>query len=230
MKAKKFSIILFIIIFAIAVGIGIICRVIDLDDKEATSTTYETEIYQAYLEIQTSKPKTNKEEDKEEKKESSTTTTTTTKPTTTIKPKETTTNKKETTNQTNPQNNQLIGSLDFGSDDALMLHKIAIAEAGGESIESMALVMLVVLNRTYDSRFPDSIYGVLHQKSQFTPMVDGSYAKAQPNAKSHKAMELVISGWDESKGALYFESCKGSSWHSRNLTYLFTEGGHKFYK
>lgn len=243
MKAKKFSLILFIIIFMIAIGIGVVCKIVDTKNVETTATTYETEVYQAYLEIQTTKPKSNKDKPKDKtttKKETTkhettkgkqTTTkptVTTTKPTTTTKPKETTT--KKLTTQTKPQSNQLNGSLDFGSDDALMLHKIAVAEAGGESVESIALVMLVVLNRVYDNRFPDSIYGVIHQKNQFTPVASGSYAKAQPNDKSQKAMELVINGWNESQGALYFESCSGSSWQSRNLTYLFEKDGHRYYK
>lgn len=238
MQVKKFGIILFVAILATSIVIAAICKVVETNVVE-----FESEVYQSEVTLNS--------KDKVEYAEKNTTTTT--KPTTTKKPiqetsvqkietttiKKPTTTKQPTTQQVTTKkenhtqsssNNSIKGSLDFGSDEALMLHKIAIAEAGGESVESMALVMLVVLNRTYDNRFPDSIYGVLHQKSQFTPMVDGSYAKAQPNAKSHKAMELIISGWDESKGALYFESCKGSSWHSRNLTYLFTEGGHKFYK
>ena len=220
-----------------------VCKVVEISNADSESTTYETEVYQAEVilnskdkvsftekeTLTTTKPTTTKEQVKEtttKKKE----TTTTKKPTTTKQPTtQPTTTKKESTTQAS-SNNLINGSLDFGSNDALMLHKIAVAEAGGESVEGMALVMLVVLNRVYDDEFPDTIYGVLHQKNQFTSMVDGSYAKAQPNEKSHKAMELVISGWNESKGALYFESCSGSSWQSRNLTYLFEEGGHRYYK
>ena len=228
MRVKKLSVILFISILAISMGIASICKVAEISNTDSESTTYETEVYQAEVTLNS------KDEIAFTEKE----TVTTTKPTTTkkqvketiTKKKETTTTKKSTTTNQASNNNPIKGSLDFDSNDALMLHKIAVAEAGGESVEGMALVMLVVLNRVYDDEFPDTIYGVLHQKNQFTPMVDGSYAKAQPNEKSHKAMELVISGWNESKGALYFESCRGSSWQSRNLTYLFEEGGHRYYK
>lgn len=131
-------------------------------------------------------------------------------------------------------NDSLIGSLDFDSDDALMLHKISIAEAGGESVESMALVMLVVLNRVWSDEFPNSIEEVIFQKvngiAQFTPVVNGSYEAAEPNEKSQAAMELVLSGWNESQNALYFESCSGESWHSRNLELLFEKDGIRFYK
>lgn len=128
----------------------------------------------------------------------------------------------------------LAGSLEFGEEDALMLHKISIAEAGGESVESMALVMLVVLNRTNSESFPDTIEEVIFQRvnnvAQFTPTKDGGYNKVEPNEKSKKAMELVLSGWDESQNALYFEACKGKSWHSKNLDLLFEKDGIRFYK
>lgn len=128
----------------------------------------------------------------------------------------------------------LIGSLDFDSEDALILHKISIAEAGGESVECMALIMLVVLNRTWIDEFPNSIEDVVFQKvngvAQFTPTVNGSYDIAEPNEKSQAAMELVLSGWNESQNALYFESCEDELWHSRNLEFLFEKDGVRFYK
>lgn len=123
-----------------------------------------------------------------------------------------------------------IGSLDFDENDSLMLHKIAVAEAGGEGVESMALIMLVVLNRTWDLDFPDTIEDVIYEEGQFTPISDGRYYDSEPNEKSQEAMELILSGWNESQGALYFESCKGDSWHSRNLELLFEKDNIRFYK
>lgn len=130
----------------------------------------------------------------------------------------------------NIEETSLAGSLKFGYDDALILHKISVAEAGTESVEGMALIMLVVLNRMHSDEFPDSIYDIIHQKKQFTPVSNGSYEKAQPNEKSKMAMELILNGWDESNGALYFETCKGESWHSKNLKLLFKIDDIKFYK
>lgn len=40
-----------------------------------------------------------------------------------------------------------------------------------------------------------------------------------------------MDGWDESWGALYFESADNEQgWHSRSLEFLFQYGGHKFYR
>ena len=129
----------------------------------------------------------------------------------------------------------LLGSEELGYNNALMLHKISIAEAGGESIESMAIIMLVILNRVYSENFPNSIEEVIFEKTdgvaQFTPTIDGNYDKAQPNEKSYEAMKLVLGGWDEAQGALYFEACEnGSYWHSTTLEYLFEKDGVRYYK
>lgn len=129
-----------------------------------------------------------------------------------------------------PENNNLIQSLDFGYEDATMLEKISIAEAGGESVECMAQVMLVVLNRTWSDEFPDSIEAVIFEENQFTPIINGSYDRAVPNEKSRQALDMVMGGWNESQNALYFESCSGSSWHSRNLEFLFQVDTMRFYK
>lgn len=112
-----------------------------------------------------------------------------------------------------------------------MLMKIAMAEAEGESVEGKALVMLVVLNRVFSDEFPDTVEEVIFQPRQFSVTEEGGrYWNTEPDEGCYEALELVMQGWDESDGALYFESCNGSSWHSNNLEYLFQVGNHKFYR
>lgn len=129
----------------------------------------------------------------------------------------------------------LIASRDWGYEDSEILLKIAMAEAEGESTEGKALVMLVVLNRVWTDSFPDNIEDVVFQKLngayQFPPAAPGGrYWTTEPDADCYKALDMVVHGWDESRGALYFEGNAGESWHSRNLNYLYTVGGHRFYK
>lgn len=125
----------------------------------------------------------------------------------------------------------MVRSRDWGAEDSEMLLQIAMAEAEGESVEGKALVMLVVLNRVWSEQFPDTVEEVIFQKNQFSVTVDGGrYWTTEPDAGCYEALEMVMSGWDESQGALYFESCEADSWHSRNLEYLFQEGGHRFYR
>ena len=122
-------------------------------------------------------------------------------------------------------------SRDFDAADSEMLLKIAMAEAEGESVEGKALVMMVVLNRVWSEGFPDTVQEVIFQPRQFSVIADGGrYWTTEPDAGCYEALELVMQGWDESEGALYFESCEGSSWHSDNLEYLFQVGNHKFYR
>lgn len=126
----------------------------------------------------------------------------------------------------------LIGSLDFDGDDAYLLEKIAMAEAEGEDTEGKALVMLVVLNRVWSDGFPDTIEKVIFQQNQFSPVAPGGrWYTTEPNEDCAAALDLVLTGWDESQGALFFERAgNGSTWQSRNCEYLFQHGNHVFYR
>ena len=130
-----------------------------------------------------------------------------------------------------PEESQgMIGSMDWDSEDAYLLAKIAMAEAEGEDVEGKALVILVVLNRVWSDRFPDSIPEVIFQERQFSPVDNGRFDGVEPNRECYEALELIqLNKWDESQGALYFESEGESSWHRDNLHFLFQHGNHYFY-
>ncbi len=105
-----------------------------------------------------------------------------------------------------------IGSMDWDSDDAYRLAKIAMAEAESEDTEGKALVMLVVLNRVWDDEFPDTIEEVIFQKGQFSPISNGRYDEVEPDEDCYRALQLIqTGGWDESHGATYFESKSDST-------------------
>lgn len=124
-----------------------------------------------------------------------------------------------------------IGSMDWSAEESYLLVKIAMAEAESEDTEGKALVMLVVLNRVWSDKFPNSIEEVIMQDGQFSPVKEGGrYWTTEPDDDCWEALNLVmIEKWDESEGALYFESPSSSTWHRDNLKYLFTHGGHDFY-
>ena len=75
-----------------------------------------------------------------------------------------------------------------------------------------------------------SVEEVIKQDKQFTPMWNGRYDEVEPNEDSGEALNMIMHGWDEVNGALYFESCDGESWHSRNLEYVTSYGNMRFYK
>lgn len=129
-------------------------------------------------------------------------------------------------------------SRNLSDDDKYLLARMAMAEAEGESIETKVYVILTILNRvnSEDRYFPDTVEEVLFQHSgsvyQFSPVAPGGrWWRVEPNSECWEAVEIV-NGMEEdiSKGALYFESCSGESWHSRNLQFLFKSDNMRFYK
>ena len=121
--------------------------------------------------------------------------------------------------------------LELTEEESEMLLKIGMAELGQTECETcIAMVMCTVLNRVNAGGFGRSIYGVLHAQDQFTPVMDGTYHKAEPNEACHRALDMVIRGWDETQGALYYEFCEGESWHSKNLQLLTEHCNTRFYK
>lgn len=115
-------------------------------------------------------------------------------------------------------------------DEQTMLLKLGMAERGKEGCtECIALVMCTVLNRVNADRFGSSVRSVILAPEQFTPVMDGTYDSAEPNQQCHDALEMVIYGWDESQGALFYEWCQGESWHSKNLHLLFQHCDVRFY-
>lgn len=120
--------------------------------------------------------------------------------------------------------------LVLSGEEKEMLLKIGMAELGqGGCTECIALVMCTIQNRVEADRFGSSIRSVLFAPEQFTPVLDGTYYQAEPNENCYDALEMVVYGWDESQGALYYEFCEGESWHSKNLQLLFQHCNTRFY-
>lgn len=126
----------------------------------------------------------------------------------------------------------LVASRDWDAEEAYLLAKIAMAEAEGEDTEGKALVIMVVLNRAWSDKFPDSIEEVIMQRKQFSVTQEGGrWWTVEPNEDCCKALDMVMTEqWDKSQGALYFESKGKSTWHQNHLEYLFQHGNHYFYK
>lgn len=120
--------------------------------------------------------------------------------------------------------------VDLTPEEKNMLLQIGMAEQGKNGCtECIALIMCTVRNRVEAGRFGSSIRSVIFAQDQFTPVADGSYYKAEPNELCYDALEMVLYGWDESQGALYYEWCEGESWHSKNLHLLFQHCDTRFY-
>ena len=120
-----------------------------------------------------------------------------------------------------------------------ILTRIVEAETTGGDIKSKQIVANVILNRVKSEQFPNSIEGVVFQRTksctQFSPVADGRYYSVLVSKETKKAVKQALSGIDDSKGALYFANRTYSTkenmrWFDENLQYLFSYGGHEFFK
>lgn len=120
--------------------------------------------------------------------------------------------------------------IEVGVDDAWLLMRIAVVEAGEDDYLSQAYVMACVMNRVNDPAFPNTVREVLYENGQFSTVSSGKFDKAKPNVNSHLALAALESGEIKSE-ALYFESdWLEGSWQSKHRKYLFSYGGHRYYK
>lgn len=119
--------------------------------------------------------------------------------------------------------------LHLTAEEKNMLLKLGMAERGStKCTECIALIMRSVINRVEAGHF-QTIRGAIFAQDQYLPVADGSYDSAQPNEQCYEALNMVIYGWDESQGALFYEWCEGESWHSKNLHLLFQHCDVRFY-
>jgi spore germination cell wall hydrolase CwlJ-like protein len=123
----------------------------------------------------------------------------------------------------------------WSNEDSYLLAKIAMAEAEGESVETKVFIILTILNRVESDKFPDTIREVIFQNDngiyQFTPIMDGRWYEVEPDEECWEALDIVSQlSYDVSNGALFFETCSGESWHSRNLDLICSLNNVRFYK
>ncbi len=122
----------------------------------------------------------------------------------------------------------LPGSQFYDSTDLYWLSHIINAESGNQPLSGKIAVGNVVLNRVADSRFPNTVKGVVCQKNQFTPVANGAINKT-PNAESVLAAKLCLDGGEALEGVLWFNAKGLRSWASRNRTVVATIAGHTFF-
>ncbi|ENK0838274.1 spore cortex-lytic enzyme [Clostridium botulinum] len=122
------------------------------------------------------------------------------------------------------------GSASSNNQDVMLLARLINGEARGEPYEGQVAVGAVVLNRTRNPKFPNSVAGVIYQPGAFTAIVDGQI-HANMEQTSINAARDALNGWDPSGGAMYYfnPSTATSSWiWSRPLIKVI--GKHRFCK
>jgi N-acetylmuramoyl-L-alanine amidase len=116
--------------------------------------------------------------------------------------------------------------------DVQLLARAINGEARGEPYEGQVAVGAVILNRVNDSRFPNTIAGVIYQSGAFTAVSDGQInVPIDEGATVVKAARDALNGWDPTDGAVYYfnPNTATNKWiWSRPL--IKTIGKHRFCK
>ncbi len=119
-----------------------------------------------------------------------------------------------------------------GTSDVQLLARAINGEARGEPYEGQVAVGAVILNRVSDSRFPNTIAGVIYQSGAFTAVADGQInVPIDPSSSVVKAAQDALNGWDPTDGAVYYfnPATATNKWiWSRPL--IKTIGKHRFCK
>lgn len=121
-------------------------------------------------------------------------------------------------------------SLAYSEDDLYWLSHIIFAESGNQPLAGQIAVGNVIMNRVRSPLFPNTIYEVIHQKSQFSPVKNGTI-NLTPRELSVIAAKLVLDGANTAGSSVYFINPKvsGNSWVARTRTHVTTIAAHAFY-
>lgn len=103
-----------------------------------------------------------------------------------------------------------ISDVSFADNDRYLLANLIYCEAGGEPYEGQLAVGAVVMNRVLSSRYPDTVYGVIYQKSQFSPASSGrldlALAQNLASASCYQAADEAMAGSTNVGNCVYFRT------------------------
>ena len=103
-----------------------------------------------------------------------------------------------------------ISEVSFADNDRYLLANLIYCEAGGEPYEGQLAVGAVVMNRVLSSRYPDSVYGVIYQPSQFSPASSGrldlALAQNLATTSCYQAADEAMAGNTNVGNCVYFRT------------------------
>ena len=92
-----------------------------------------------------------------------------------------------------------------GTSDIQLMARAINGDARGEPYEGQVAVGAVILNRVKDSKFPNSISGVIYQPGAFTAVSDGQINQPiKEGTTVYKAAQDAKNGWDPTGGCIYY--------------------------
>lgn len=103
-----------------------------------------------------------------------------------------------------------ISQISFAEGDRYLLANLIYCEAGGEPYAGQLAVGAVVINRVLSSVYPDTMTGVIYQRSQFSPVGSGRLAIAlaenKATANCYKAADEAMAGVSNVGNCVYFRT------------------------
>lgn len=133
---------------------------------------------------------------------------------------------------TEEQNQTVYAASGNSTSDIQLMARAINGEARGEPYEGQVAVGAVILNRVKDSKFPNTIAGVIYERGAFTAVADGQINKPISEGSTvYKAARDAMNGWDPTGGAIYYfnPATATNKWiWSRPL--IKTIGKHRFCK
>ncbi|NLW48406.1 MAG: LysM peptidoglycan-binding domain-containing protein [Firmicutes bacterium] len=133
-----------------------------------------------------------------------------------------------------PDSGNPAPKFNLSKSDLDLLARLVSAESTGEPFQGQVAVAATVLNRLEDSRYPNTIPGVVYQvesgRYQYSPVLDGRINQpASPSA--YQAVEQAIQGTDPSNGANgFYNPTKTTNLWVRSQPVTATIGNHVFFR
>ncbi len=103
-----------------------------------------------------------------------------------------------------------ISEISFADGDRKLLANIIYCEAGNQPYEGQLAVGAVVINRVRSAVYPNTVVGVIYQKSQFSPVASGRLELALANdratASCYRAADEAMAGMTNVGNCVYFRT------------------------
>jgi N-acetylmuramoyl-L-alanine amidase len=126
------------------------------------------------------------------------------------------------------------GRVSLSNADLDLFARLVHAEAAGEPYVGQVAVAATVLNRVKDSRYPNTVRGVILQVwggfYQYSPVQDGRI-NLPASESANRAVQDALNGWDPSNGATgFYNPAKTNNQWVRMQPVTTVIGNHVFFR
>jgi len=126
------------------------------------------------------------------------------------------------------------GRVSLSNADLDLFARLVHAEAAGEPYVGQGAVAATVLNRVKDSRYPNTVRGVILQVwggfYQYSPVQDGRI-NLPASESANRAVQDALNGWDPSNGATgFYNPAKTNNQWVRMQPVTTVIGNHVFFR